>query len=106
MGFHTANLSIDPLLLAVGEGVYAAYATVEGERYPCALSVGTSPTFADEARANVEAHLIDFSGTIYGETIEIEFVRRLRPMMKFDSKEELIETVQGNINWVRENLVR
>ncbi len=105
MGFRTANLSLDPMLLAVGEGVYAAWAHVGGERYSCALSVGVSPTFADSASANVEAHLLDFDDDIYGKTIEIEFVKRLREMRKFDSNDELIQTVLDDINWVRTNLV-
>lgn len=104
MGFRTANLQVPTMLLALGEGVYAAYADVAGTRCKAAVSVGVAPTFAETATANVEAHLIDFEGDIYGERISLEFRAFLRPMIKFDSVEELIATVMGNIDWVRNNL--
>lgn len=104
MGFRTANLHVPEQLDVLGAGVYAAYASVDGVRYKAAVSVGVAPTFADTTTANVEAHLLDFDGDLYGKTIVLEFARWLRPMMKFDSVEELIRTVMGNIDWVRSNL--
>lgn len=65
--------------------------------------MGIAPTFAD-ATATCEVHILDFSGEIYGDVIEVEPVRFLRPMMKFDSLDALIATVMDNISWVRENL--
>lgn len=103
MGFRTANLSIDPELLSLGEGVYAAWAHVGERRYKAAVSVGVSPVFA-EAKADCEAHLLDFEGDLYGQPVRISFEHFLRPMIKFDSVDELIATVMGNIEWVRENL--
>mgnify|MGYP004453943075 CR=1 FL=1 len=104
MGFRTANVFVAKQLRALGEGVYAAYATVDGNRYKAAVSVGVSPTFADETHAFCEAHLLDFDADIYGDIIELDFIEWLRPMMKFDDVDELISTVMGNINWVRANL--
>ena len=103
MGFRTANLEAPTSLFAIGEGVYAAYAFVDGARYKAAVSVGVSPTFA-EATAPCEAHLLDFEGDLYGQPISLEFRAWLRPMKKFDDVDELIATVMGNIAWVRENL--
>ena len=103
MGFRTANLAVPAMLLAVGEGVYAAYAHVGGQRYKAAASVGVAPTFA-EATAPCEAHLLDFEDDLYGREIELEFRARLRPMMRFDSVDELVATVMGDIAWVRDNL--
>ena len=103
-GFATANLEVEPLLLAIGEGVYACYVVVEGARYKAAVNVGVPATFADRSTANIEVHLLDFDRDIYGDAIEVEFVEWLRPMRVFDSLDELIATVQGNIAWVRENL--
>lgn len=103
MGFATANLELPAMMQVLGEAVYAAYVTVEGVRYKAAMSVGVAPTFAD-ATATCEVHILDFAGEIYGRTIEIEPVEYLRPMIKFESVEELIATVDGNIAWVRENL--
>ncbi|WP_165173011.1 riboflavin biosynthesis protein RibF [Adlercreutzia sp. ZJ242] len=104
MGFRTANLHVPDELRALGDGVYAAYAHVGGMRYKAAVSVGVSPTFEGKALANVEAHILDFSGDLYGDVVELEFMSWLRPMMTFATLEDLISTVNGNIAWVRENL--
>lgn len=103
-GFKTANLHVPDMLRALSDGVYAAYATVDGVRYKAAVSNGVAPTFADTAKANVEVHILDFDGDLYGKTIEVSFVEWLRPMMTFPSVDELISTVMGNIDWVRNNL--
>lgn len=104
MGFCTANLMVPPSLRTLGEGVYAAYAQVDGVRYKAAVSVGVAPTFADEATATCEAHLLDFEGSLYGKRVALEFRRWLRPMIAFASVDELVRTVKGNIQWVRDNL--
>ena len=104
MGFLTANLYIEPNRRVLAEGVYAAYAIVEGKRYRAAVSMGVSPVFADKTDASCEVHILDFDQNIYGEYIEVEFVEYLRPMIKFDSTEDLIRTVMGNINYVREHV--
>lgn len=103
MGFSTANIELPAMMQTLGEGVYAAWATVDGVRYKAAMSMGVAPTFAD-ATATCEVHILDFSGEIYGDVIEVEPVHFLRPMVKFDSLDALIATVKGNIAWVRENL--
>lgn len=104
MGFRTANLELPAQLQAIGEGVYAAYATVAGKRAKAAVSVGVAPTFAEQSTATCEAHLLDFNEEVYGQRLSLEFVTWLRPMIKFDSVDELISTVMGNIAWVRDNL--
>ena len=103
MGFATANVTLPAMMQVLGEAVYAAWVTVDAKRYKAAMSVGVAPTFAD-AHANCEVHILDFSGQIYGNTILVEPVHRLRPMIKFDSVDELIATVNSNIQWVRDNL--
>ena len=104
MGFRTANLIVEDQLRVLGDGVYAAYATVGEVRYKAAVNVGVAATFAATATATCEAHLLDFEGNLYGETLTLEFVHWLRPMKKFDSLDELIATVNDNISWVRANL--
>ena len=103
-GFATANLQVKPHDRVLGEGVYAAYATAAGMRYKAAVSVGVSPTFEANSTANMEVHILDFEGDLHGCDIVVEFVEFLRPMMKFDSTDELIAAVMGNIAWVRDNL--
>ena len=104
MGFRTANLKMPSQLRALADGVYAAYAVVDGRRYKAAVNVGVPATFADTAKENIEVHLLDFDEDIYGQDIEVEFIEWLRPMRKFDDIDELIATVKDNIRWVDENL--
>lgn len=103
-GFKTANLHIPDQLRAIGDGVYAAWAEVDGERYKAAVNVGVPATFADASTATCEAHLLDFDADLYGQSITVEFRHWLRPMRKFDDVEELVATVKSNIAWVRDNL--
>ena len=103
-GFATANLDISKSeVMLVREGVYGAYAYVDGRRYAAAVNVGVAKSFS-EATAPVEAHLIDFEGDLYGKTVRIEFVQWLREPRVFETTDELVTTVMDNINWVREHL--
>lgn len=88
LGFPTANLDqIDTLL--PGEGIYAGRAWVQDEAYPTALNIGPNPTF-DERHAKTEAYLIGFEGTLYGRTIEVDFLQRLRDIERFDGVDRLV----------------
>ena len=83
IGFPTANVhAIDTLL--PGEGVYAGRAWVEGNAWPAAINIGANPTF-DEQQHKVEAHLIDWSGSLYGQPLELDFLQRLRDIHPFAS---------------------
>ena len=83
IGFPTANVhAIDTLL--PGEGVYAGRARVEGNAWPAAINIGANPTF-DEQQHKVEAHLIGWSGPLYGQPLELDFLQRLRDIHHFAS---------------------
>jgi riboflavin kinase/FMN adenylyltransferase len=87
MGFATANLeAIDTLLPSLG--VYAARAFARSQAWPAAVNIGPNPTFG-ESMHKVEAHLIGFQGSLYGEAIEVEFLSRLRSIRPFESVEAL-----------------
>ena len=103
-GFATANLIVQPHDRVLGEGVYAAYATVDGTRCKAAVSVGVSPTFEATSTANMAVHILDFEGDLVNQPITVEFAEHLRPMIKFDSTETLISTIKADIQWVRDNL--
>ena len=91
MGFPTANLAVDePLKVRPGDGVYAVRAWLRGAAYRGMLSIGNRPTLGNQPTA-VEVHLLDFAGQIYGEALEVEFVRHLRANRRFDSLEALRE---------------
>lgn len=85
MGVPTANLDLAGLLTPP-PGVYAARALVRGRSHLAAVNIGCRPTVPGAARPiQVEAHLLDFAGDIYGEEMELGFVKKLRDEQKFAS---------------------
>lgn len=100
IGFPTANLGqIDCLLPA--DGVYACRAFVNEQTYAAAVNIGPNPTFADAAR-KVEAHLLDFTGDIYQQPIEIDFLQQLRGVKSFDSIDALKQQLERDVASTRE----
>ena len=86
LGVPTANLDATSWagLLPPPEGVFAAFAEVAGVRYAAAVSVGRKLTLAGGVHALLlEAHLLDFSGDLYGQHLQVEFMQRLRGQQKF-----------------------
>jgi riboflavin kinase/FMN adenylyltransferase len=83
IGFPTANLeAIDTLLPA--QGVYVARGFTLAGNWPAAVNIGPNPTFGEQA-VKVEAHLIGFNSSLYGQPLELEFLTRLRSIRPFDS---------------------
>jgi riboflavin kinase / FMN adenylyltransferase len=85
LGYPTANLTRTPEGYLPADGVYAAWLTVDGEKYPAAVSVGTNPTFGDLEHRQVEAHVIDADLDLYDRVVTLSFVDFIRGMVKFDS---------------------
>lgn len=109
LGFPTANLTPESEGLIPADGVYAAWATVEGDRYPAAVSIGNNPTFEGVPARQVEAHLLapDFTEIdidLYGRTIDLDFVDRIRGMEKFDGIDALIARIAADVDDVRRML--
>jgi riboflavin kinase/FMN adenylyltransferase len=99
IGFPTANLAgIDTLLPAAG--VYAGRGWVDGEAVAAAINLGPNPTFGDQA-VKVEVHVLDREVALYGQPLEVEFVARLRDVVKFGSAEELVAQLRRDIDAVR-----
>lgn len=95
IGFPTANLSgVDTILPA--HGVYAGLAWVNGQSRAAAINLGPSPTFNDTTD-RVEVHLIDYHDSLYGQTLEVDFLARVRDIRPFDSPAALIEQLQRDI---------
>jgi riboflavin kinase / FMN adenylyltransferase len=97
LGMPTANLVPDDAHLVPGHGVYAAHAY----GYPAAVNVGVRPTFATGRGLIVEAHLIGFDGDIYGETIRIAFLERLRGEKRFESVDDLVAQMNRDVEEAR-----
>ena len=100
IGVPTANLDCGPQLVPA-EGVYAGHAEVAGRRYAVALSIGSTPTF-EQRRPQVEAHLVDFAGDLYGRRLSVFVVDRLREQRKFESVDALKSQLAVDIRTVRQ----
>lgn len=105
MGFATANVQCAALSQMPAEGVYGGYAVVDGVPWASAINVGAPKSFGQEERPDfLEAHLIGFSGDLYGQEVEIVFCSWLREARTFTSIAELERVVRQNIEWVQANL--
>ncbi len=105
MGFPTANLHVPDGIQVPADGVYEGLVLVNDIVWPAAVNVGLPPTYADDAAsAHLEANLIGYTGDLYGASVSLAFTRWLRPSRVFDSLDELIATVEGNIEDIRHNL--
>jgi len=100
LGFPTANIASDRPLL-VPTGVYLGRVSVEGRPRPAVVNVGVRPTFGETSLA-IEAHLLNFSGDLYGRPVRLEFQERLRNEMRFGSVEELKAQIARDIASVKE----
>jgi riboflavin kinase/FMN adenylyltransferase len=95
IGTPTANLKCDGQLVPA-DGVYAGRCSIDGQTWPAAVSIGTNPTFGQNPRT-VEAHLIGFSGDLYGRTIRLELLDWQREQRAFVD----VETLKA---WIAEDL--
>ncbi len=110
LGFPTANLVPDDEFACPGHGVYAARARIAGADgqlgtaagIAAAVSIGVRPTFQTGRGELVEAYLLDFDGDLYGQTLCLEFVARLRGERRFDTPEALIEQMHRDVEQTRE----
>jgi riboflavin kinase / FMN adenylyltransferase len=92
LGYPTANLhpmEHEQIIPAIG--IYAIQAAHRGIQYNGMLSIGYNPTVTDKKELRIEANLFDFDKDIYGDTLEISFIKKLRDEQKFDSLEALKE---------------
>jgi len=99
IGFPTANLEVADQLIPA-DGVYAGRALAGDQKYLAAISIGHAPTFSGAER-RIEAHLLDFSGDLYGRPMQVGFERRLREQCTFDSPEALVEQLRRDVDAVR-----
>ena len=86
-------------------GIYASAVALEGRRIPAATYIGDRPTFEGDKRV-IETHLLDFSGSLYGQRIGVEFFKKMREDMKFESIGDLQRQIGTDIRQIREYLHR
>jgi riboflavin kinase / FMN adenylyltransferase len=98
LGMPTANIVPDDRLACPGHGVYAAWA----HGYPAAVNVGVRPTFGTGRGVLVETHLLDYDGDLYGQTLRIAFLERMRGEKRFDSVDELVAQMRLDVDRARD----
>lgn len=99
IGFPTANVDVQTELMPP-PGVYAVQLRVEGRSLPAVANLGVRPTF-DGAREVLEVHALDWSGDLYGQTVLVDFVARIRPEQRFDGKDALISQIERDVEATR-----
>ena len=107
LGFPTANLQpSDPFKLIPASGAYAVWATIgdSQKQLPAMMNIGTRPTF-DGRNRTLEVNILDFNGNLYGQTVTITFVRRLREERRFDSPEALVAQLKEDQEQVKRILL-
>ncbi len=102
IGFPTANIDTHGQVCPPN-GVYAIRAQVEGQRLNGVLNIGVRPTF-DGTTVQIECHFFNFHETIYGKSIEIFFIEKIRDEQKFPNPEALIQQIQRDINTAKQIL--
>ncbi len=104
IGFPTANIQVSQDLLVPHKGVYVTRTIYEGMTYQSITNIGNNPTFKDGNQLHVETNLCDFDTDIYGETIDIQFLHKLRDERKFPTVNDLIEQIRKDVNLAKDFL--
>ena len=106
MGFPTANIKYAAEYLLPRSGVYACYVLVDKKRYPAMVNLGHNPTLNYQERLSLEAHLIGFTGNLYGKHMTVQFVKFMRPEKKFRNSINLILQLEQDLRDIRRLLER
>jgi riboflavin kinase/FMN adenylyltransferase len=100
LGFPTANIVVPAQKMLPPDGVYSATGRHDGRDYRGLVSIGTNPTF-DGSQRTVEAWLLDFSGSLYGEEVALRDLRFLRAQRRFPTVAELLEQMRADAATIR-----
>ena len=100
IGIPTANLA-DIEVLLPGHGVYAGRCRLKGQTFAAAVNIGSNPTFGEDD-VKVECHIIDYSGDLYGQFLDVELLARIREPQQFADAEELTTAIERDIERCRQ----
>ncbi len=103
IGFPTANVTVPDGMVRPAGGVYAVVCTVDGVEYEGVCNVGTRPTFGGGAEI-IEVHLLDVEIDLYGKTMRVAFIDRIRNEQRFTSVDALVAQIEADIELAREIL--
>jgi len=104
LGFPTANIEIPEGIIIPAYGVYSVIIKIKDKVYEGIANLGLKPTFKNLNDSNpvLEVHIFDFKNTIYGEKVEVYFLKKIRDEKKFNSPNELAEQIKNDIIIARE----
>lgn len=102
IGFPTANLGYEKECIVPAIGVYITKTHFKEMTYFSVTNVGKNPTFNDGNEIHIETHLLDFNVDIYGEKLNVSFVKKLRDEKKFSSVNELIQQIKTDVLLVKD----
>ena len=104
LGFPTANLAIDERKLVPATGVYAVKVEIGNPRHSFwgMMNIGLCPTFGGRTERRIEVHILDFDADIYGQTLRVSLLHRLRNEQRFTSVEALVTQLQTDAKQVRD----
>lgn len=102
LGFPTANIYPEEYLLIPMDGVYVTRTLLSGKIYNSITNIGNNPTFEGQKKLSIETFILDYNEDIYGEDIEVFFLKKIRGEKKFNGREELVEQIQKDIGNARE----
>jgi len=98
IGFATANLLIPPRQALPGRGVYITETEARGKKYRSVTNVGYRPTVSEERNLVVETHIPGFQDELYGESLTVHFLKRLREERKFENLEGLTAQLKRDVD--------
>ncbi|MGH7770866.1 MAG: bifunctional riboflavin kinase/FAD synthetase [Candidatus Binatia bacterium] len=95
LGFPTANIVTRAEVLPL-DGIYATFLQVDRHPWPSVTNIGVNPTFGDGPRT-IESYIFDFQGDLYGQSVRLFFIKRIREEKKFSSPSLLVEQMQKDV---------
>ncbi len=104
IGFPTANLKVRVEQAIPARGVYSGWAEFAGQRKLAVINIGSRPTFDGASNMVIEAHVLDFSGDLYGQQMALHFAARLRDEQRFGGVEALVAQIEADITLTRKLL--
>jgi riboflavin kinase/FMN adenylyltransferase len=94
IGLPTANIDHWHRKLLPSIGVYATHPVLNGKQYDGITNVGVRPTFETQERPNIETHILDFDGNIYGKKMELHFIEKIRDEQKFSGVDAFLAQIE------------
>lgn len=105
IGFPTANIQVSPDLIVPENGVYVTRTRYQNMTFNSVTNIGHNPTFKEGKQVHIETNIFDFDTDIYGERLEIEFLKKLRNERKFPTVNDLIIQIRSDVETAR-NILR